>query len=64
MTKKIKDKLQERAKYARGRFVVDRETGEVIEDFVPTPRTRLPHQVAAPTPAPTPAPATGSSSSS
>ena len=34
--KKIKDKLQERAKYARGRVVVDKETGEAIE--LPTPR--------------------------
>ena len=43
--KKIKDKLQQRAKYARGRVVVDKETGEVLEDFVPTPK-----------PAPAPAP--------
>jgi hypothetical protein len=53
--KKIKDKLQQRAKfnkgkrvgYAEGRPVVDRETGELLENFKPTPK---------PTPAP-PAPA-------
>jgi hypothetical protein len=52
---KIKDKLQARAKftkgkrvgYAKGSPVVDRETGEVLENFKPTPK---------PTPAPTPAP--------
>jgi hypothetical protein len=52
---KIKDKLQARAKftkgkrvgYAEGSPVVDRETGEVLENFKPTPK---------PTPAPTPAP--------
>jgi hypothetical protein len=44
--KKIKDKLQQRAKfnkgkrvgYAEGRPVVDRETGEVLENFKPTPK--------------------------
>jgi hypothetical protein len=52
---KIKDKLQQRAKfnkgkrvgYAKGRPVVDRETGELLEDFKPAPK-----------PAPTPAPNT------
>ena len=50
---KIQQKLQQRAKfnkgkrvgYAEGRPVVDRETGEVLENFKPTPA-----------PAPTPAP--------
>jgi hypothetical protein len=50
---KIKQKLQARAKfnkgkrvgYAKGRPVVDRETGELLEDFKPAPK---------PTPAPAP----------
>jgi hypothetical protein len=53
--KKIKDKLQARAKFNKGkrvgyakRGVVDRETGELLENFKPTPK---------PTPAPAPAPA-------
>jgi hypothetical protein len=29
---KIQQKLQQRAKYARGKVVVDRETGELLED--------------------------------
>jgi hypothetical protein len=57
---KIKDKLQQRAKfnkgkrvgYAKGRPVVDRETGEVLENFKPAPKP-----TPAPTPAPTPEPA-------
>jgi len=52
MTKKITNKLKERAKYARGRTVVDRETGEVVEDFEATP-VRRPAPTRAPTPAPT-----------
>jgi hypothetical protein len=49
---KIKDKLQARAKfnkgkrvgYAKGSPVVDRETGELLENFKPTPKpTPAPH---------------------
>jgi hypothetical protein len=61
---KIKQKLQARAKfnkgkrvgYAKGRPVVDRETGELLEDFKPTPKP-APKPAPAPAPAPTPAPA-------
>jgi hypothetical protein len=53
--KKIKDKLQARAKYARGKVVVDRETGEVIEEFLP--RAPVPSPAPRPTPTPAPAPA-------
>jgi hypothetical protein len=59
---KIKDKLQARAKFNKGkrvgyakRGVVDRETGELLENFKPTPK---------PTPAPAPAPAPKPSSCS
>jgi len=58
--KKIKDKLQVRTKYARGRTVVDKETGEVREGSVPTPKPRAPApvsvsqtQTATPAPIPT-----------
>ena len=60
---KIKNKLQARAKYARGKVVVDRETGEVLKDFVPTPKPTpapapvMPTAPVQTTPAPTPAPA-------
>jgi hypothetical protein len=48
---KIKQKLQARAKfnkgkrvgYAKGRPVVDRETGELLEDFKPTPKPAPKH---------------------
>jgi hypothetical protein len=53
---KIKDKLQQRAKYARGKVVVDRETGELLEDFKPTPKPTPAPAPAPPPPAPTPAP--------
>jgi hypothetical protein len=58
---KIKDKLQARAKFNKGkrvgyakRGVVDRETGELLENFKPTPK---PTPAPAPAPKPTPAPA-------
>jgi outer membrane biosynthesis protein TonB len=61
---KIKDKLQARAKFNKGkrvgyakRGVVDRETGELLENFKPTPKpTPAPAPAPAPKPAPAPAP--------
>jgi hypothetical protein len=74
--KKIKEKLQARAKfnkgkrvgYAEGRPVVDRETGEIAENFKPTPKpapapaTRP--ALLVPTPAPVQAPSRTSSPAS
>jgi hypothetical protein len=67
---KIKDKLQARAKfnkgkrvgYAKGRPVVDRETGELLENFKPTPKP-TPAPAPAPTPAPSSTPGTSPNSS-
>ena len=69
--KKIKDKLQARAKFNKGkrvgyakRGVVDRETAELLENFKPTPKpTPAPAPRPAPKPAPAPAPAQQSSGS-
>jgi hypothetical protein len=60
---KIKQKLQARAKfnkgkrvgYAKGRPVVDRETGEILENFKPAPKP-APAPATRPAPAPAPAP--------
>jgi hypothetical protein len=73
--KKIKDKLQARAKFNKGkrvgyakRGVVDRETGEIAENFKPTPKpapapaTRP--ALLVPTPAPVQAPSRTSSPAS